>query len=101
LKNADLLDPSGTQQALVELGILRARDIVRLDAAEATEMVSSLRMAGVTLGDRSRLRELADLHRAKFYARRPLHGPRANGSASSNSGVGRALQEAKADSLSK
>jgi hypothetical protein len=60
LSSATLLDPAGMQQALQELGLLAVPDILRLDAAESKEMVSSLRGAGVTLGDRSRLRELAD-----------------------------------------
>ena len=53
LSHADLLNTTGTQQALHELGLLAVPDILRLDAAESAEMVSSLRGAGLTLGDRS------------------------------------------------
>ena len=65
LSNANLLNAAGTQQALRELGLRGVPDILRLDAAESTEMASSLQGAGVTLGDRSRLRELVDSHRAR------------------------------------
>jgi hypothetical protein len=71
LSNADLLNAAGTQQALRELGLLAVPDILRLDAAESTEMISSLRGAGMTLGDRSRLRELVDSHRARLALEDP------------------------------
>jgi hypothetical protein len=104
LSNANLLNAAGTQQALRELGLRGVPDILRLDAAESTEMASSLQGAGVTLGDRSRLRELVHSHRA---LQQPASDPVAGGSSTSTDTPYqatvpplRALQEAKAESSS-
>ena len=101
LSNADfMLNAAGMQQALRELGLLALPDILRLDAAESTEMASSLRGAGVSLGDRSRLRELVHSHRAQPA----LSDPReAGGGASTDAPQAaaappRTLQEANAES---
>jgi hypothetical protein len=98
LSSADLLNATGTQQALRELGLLAVPDILRLDAAESTEMVSSLRGAGVTLGDRSRLRELVDSHRARTSARLSDPAASTDGWQAAAPRSARALQEAKAES---
>ena len=101
LSSADLLDAVGTRQSLRELGLLAVPDILRLDAAESAEMASSLRGAGVTLGDRSRLRELAHSHRVQPA----LPDRRAAGGGSSSDAPQaaarlRALQERKSESSS-
>ena len=98
LSNADLLNAAGTQQALRELGLLAVPDILRLDAAESTEMVSLLREVSVTLGDRSRLRELVDSHRVRPAQ---LSDPAASTDGSQAAAprpAARALQEAKTES---
>jgi hypothetical protein len=95
--SADLLNATGTQQALRELGLLAVPDILRLDAAESAEMASSLRRAGVTLGDRSRLRELVDSHRVRPAQLSDLAAS-TDGSQVAPPRPARALQEAKAES---
>ena len=106
LSNAGLLNAAGTQQALRELGLLAVPDILRLDTAESTEMASSLREAGVTLGDRSRLRELVHSHRALVQLQPALDPSAAGGSTSTGArhqaaaAPLRTLQEAKAESSS-
>jgi hypothetical protein len=107
LSNANLLNAAGAQQALRDLGLLAVPDILRLDTAEFTEMASSLRGAGVMLGDRSRLRELVHSHRARLPGG---SGPAASGPGSSARSTDaphqaaaaplRTLQDAKAEGSS-
>jgi hypothetical protein len=52
-------DPTGTSQALKNIGLSTLQDIRLLDMAERLEMVGSLATAEIILGDRSKLRRLA------------------------------------------